>query len=216
MRVVFLEDVAGVAKGGDVREVKNGFARNYLIPKSLAVPATHNALQGIQRLTVEADETRLKTLSDMKALAEELDGVRVNVEMRAGTGGRLYGSVTNTMIAERISEAIGRELDRRAVAIPEAFRELGLFDVKLRLHQEVEAQVSVLVHATGTDPDEIRAAMEAEAERAEADEAEADEAAAPEGEGESPSDEEPEAAPAPVEDDTPVEAADASEEESDS
>ena len=147
----------------------------------------------------------------MKALAEELDGVRVNVEMRAGTGGRLYGSVTNTMIAERISEAIGRELDRRAVAIPEAFRELGLFDVKLRLHQEVEAQVSVLVHATGTDPDEIMAAMEAEAERAEA-----AEAAAPEGEGESPSDEEPEAAPEPVEDDTPVEAADASEEESDS
>ena len=203
MRVVFLEDVAGVAKGGDVREVKNGFARNYLIPKSLAVPATHNALQGVKRLTVEADETRLKTLSDMKALAEELDGVRVNVEMRAGAGGRLYGSVTNTMIADRISEEIGREIDRRAVALPEAFRELGLFDVSLRLHQDVQAKVSVLVHATGTDPDEVMAVLEAESAEADA-------------EGETPSDQEADAPPEPTEEDTPDEAADASEEETDS
>ena len=88
MRVVFLEDVEGVARGGDVREVKNGFARNYLIPKNLAEPATHNALQRIGRLKVQADGVRLKTLSDMKALAEDLDGSKVAVEMRAGAGGR--------------------------------------------------------------------------------------------------------------------------------
>ena len=62
MRVVFLEDVAGVAQGGDVKEVKNGFARNYLIPQNLAVPATHNALQRIKRLSREADSVRLKQL----------------------------------------------------------------------------------------------------------------------------------------------------------
>ena len=165
MRVVFLEDVAGVANGGDIREVKNGFARNYLFPKSLAVPATHNALQGAKKLKGEADETRLKSLSDMKALAKELNGVRISVDMRAGTGGRLYGSVTNTMIAEQLSSVTGREIDRHAVAISDAFRELGLFDVKLRLHPEVEAQISVLVYATGTDPQVILAALtESEAE----------------------------------------------------
>ena len=97
MRVVFLEDVAGVAQGGDIKEVKNGFARNYLIPKSLAVPATHNALQGVERLAREADVVRVKHLEDMKALAAELDGFQVNIDMRAGSGGRLYGSVTNVM-----------------------------------------------------------------------------------------------------------------------
>jgi large subunit ribosomal protein L9 len=169
MRVVFLEDVTGVANGGDIREVKNGFARNYLFPKSLAVPATHNALQGVKKLRGEADDTRLKTLSDMKALAKELDGVKITVDMRAGTGGRLYGSVTNTMIAEQLSTLTGREIDRHSVAISDAFRELGLFDVKLRLHPEVEAQISVLVYATGTDPEEILAAL-AESEAEEGDE----------------------------------------------
>ena len=164
MRVVFLEDVEGVAKGGDVREVKNGFARNFLIPKNLAVPATHNALQRVDRLKVRADEVRLKTLADMKALAEDLNGSRVAVEMRAGAGGRLYGSVTSAMIAERLSESTDREIDRRAVALAEPIRELGLVEVDLHLHQEAEARVSVLVHATGTDPDELFASLDEESD----------------------------------------------------
>ena len=88
MRVVFLEDVEGVARGGDVREVKNGFARNYLIPKNLAEPATHNALQRVGRLKVQADEFRLKTLSDMKALAEDLDGSKGSCGDEGWRGGQ--------------------------------------------------------------------------------------------------------------------------------
>ena len=152
MRVVFLEDVSGVAQGGDVKEVKNGFARNYLIPKSLAVPASHNALQRVERLKREASVTRLRELNDMKALAEELDGVQVNVEMRAGTGGRLYGSVTNAIIADELATIIGRPLDRRTVELAESLRELGTYDVNVRLHPEVQAEIKVLVYAQGTDP----------------------------------------------------------------
>ena len=112
MRVIFLQDVLNVASAGDIKEVANGFARNYLFPKSLAVAATHNTLQGVKRLKGEADETRLKTLSDMKALAKELDGVRITVDMRAGIGGRLYGSVTNTMIPNTVSTSTGARLTR--------------------------------------------------------------------------------------------------------
>ena len=101
MRVVFLEDVAGVAQGGEVKEVKNGFARNYLIPKSLAVPATHNALQRVERLARQAEVDRLRRIEDTKALAAELDGVRVDVEMRAGASGRLFGSVTSQIVSRR-------------------------------------------------------------------------------------------------------------------
>ena len=160
MRVVFLEDVAGVAQGGEVKEVKNGFARNHLIPKRLAEPATHNALQRVVRLTKEAEENRLKTLADMRELAEALDGVQVNVEMRAGARGHLYGSVTDAIIADGISKVSGREIDRRTIEIAEPIRDLGTYDVVARLHTEVQANLKVLVYATGTDP----TAQEEEAE----------------------------------------------------
>ena len=170
MKVVFLEDVAGVARGGDVKEVKNGFARNYLIPKSLAVPATHNAFQGVERLAREADVTRVKRLEDMKALAAELNGFQVNIDMRAGSGGRLYGSVTNVMIAEALAELTDREIDRRIIEIEEPIRRMGNFEVNVRLDAEVEAKINVLVYPTGTDP----LAQDEDAETAHGDAAEAD------------------------------------------
>lgn len=168
MRVVFLEDVPGVAQGGEVKEVKNGFARNYLIPQNLAAPATHNTLQGVERLKREAGVVRVRQLADMKALAEELDGKQVEIEMRAGPGGRLYGSVTNIMIAEELSRLIGRELDRKTVRVPEAIRDVGTFDLKVALHPEVEAEVRVLVYATGTDPMALIEAADEEAASASA------------------------------------------------
>jgi len=152
MRVVFLEDVAGVARGGDVREVKNGFARNFLIPKNLAVPATHNSLQRINGLKGSADNERVKKLADMKDLAEEINGIQVNVEMRSGPDGQLYGSVTNAIIAERLAKLTERKIDRRVIQMGESVRELGLFEVSAHLHPDVEAKIKVLVHEIGTEP----------------------------------------------------------------
>ena len=163
MRVVFLEDVEGVAKGGDVKDVKNGFARNFLIPKSLAVPATHDALQRIEKLAQQAEKDRLKRLSDMRALGEELKGARVDVEMRAGSGGRLYGSVTNAIVASRLTELTGKQIDRKSVTVPDSLRELGSHKASVRLHAEVQAEVDILVHPLGTEPDEYLAEMEAAA-----------------------------------------------------
>ena len=77
--------------------------------------------------------------------------------MRAGASGRLYGSVTNAIIADELSNMVGAEIDRRTVVLEEPIRELGLFDVRLRLHQDVDAQVEVLVYAMGTDPDAVDA-----------------------------------------------------------
>ena len=155
MRVVFLEDVPGVAQGGDIKEVKNGFARNYLIPKSLATPATHNAVQRVTRLQNQAQVNRVKRLEDMKQLAAEFDGSQISVEMRAGSSGRLYGSVTNAIVADRLAELTERDIDRRAVELDEPIRELGSYDLTIKLHPEVEADVSVLVYPTGMTPEEF-------------------------------------------------------------
>ena len=181
MRVVFLQDVAGVAQGGDVKEVKNGFARNYLIPKNFAVPATHNELQRVKQYAENAERTRLRLLQDMRELSETLDGTRIDVEMRAGATGQLYGSVTNAIIADRLSEMAEREIDRRGIEIGEPIRQLGTFNVNVRLHPEVQAQIDVLVYPTGTTAEawlqsleEEEAAAETEGESDESPNEEAD------------------------------------------
>ena len=160
MKVVFLEDVSGVAFGGEIKEVKNGFARNYLIPQNLAVPANKDTLQRVRHLGKQAEDQRVRTLNDMKALGEMLEGTSVNVAMRTGASGRLYGSVTNAIIAEELSKTTGREIDRRIIELPESVREVGVFAARLRLHSEVTVKISVLVYPTGSDPDEVRASIE--------------------------------------------------------
>ena len=180
MKVVFLEDVPGVAQGGDVKDVKNGFARNYLIPQQLATPATRDSLQRIERLKQQAEVTRLKSLADMREVAEEISGRRIDVEMRAGVSGRLYGSVTNAVVAERLAEMTAHEIDRRVVQIPESIRETGTYAIQIRLHSEVTTDVTLLVHPLGVDPDEFVASLEeAAAEEAAAEAAEEGDAEGP-------------------------------------
>jgi hypothetical protein len=105
----------------------------------------------------------------MKDLREALDGAQLNVEMRAGASGHLYGSVTNAIVAEGLAKIAEREIDRRTISIPESIRKVGLFDLRIRLHAEVEADIKLLVHPAGTDPVEFlesfEAAREAEAEK---------------------------------------------------
>ncbi|MEC9277735.1 MAG: 50S ribosomal protein L9 [Chloroflexota bacterium] len=168
MKVVFLEDVDGVAQGGEIKEVKNGFARNYLIPKNLATPATHNNIQRVTKLGKEADVNRIQHLDDMKELAEALDGTQLNIEMRAGANNRLYGSVTGTMVADAVAEETGRSIERRLVQLDNPIREVGTYQVPVRLHTEVSAIISVVVYATGTDPlaedEEVTESISEEAE----------------------------------------------------
>jgi large subunit ribosomal protein L9 len=152
MKVVFLEDVEGVAHGGEVKDVKNGFARNYLLPKNLAAPATHNNLQRIEKLRRQANVDRVEKLEDMKSVAEGISGTEIFIEMRAGANDRLYGSVTGTMIADSVSDKTGISVERRWVQLDNPIRETGEFDVFIRLHSDVSASVKVIVHATGQDP----------------------------------------------------------------
>ena len=149
MKVVFLEDVEGVALGGDVKEVKNGFARNYLIPQGLAAPATHNNVQKITKLSRQAESERIQRLDDMKQLSEAIDGTEIIIEMRAGSNDRLYGSVTGTMVADALNEITGQSIERRLVPLDNPIRELGSFDVPIRLHSDVTTIVKVKITADG-------------------------------------------------------------------
>ena len=159
MKVLFLEDVEGVAHGGDVKEVKRGFAKNYLLPKNIAVLATKASLERIPKLKVEADKNRIQRLNDMKELSGELDGMRVNLPMRSGPTGKLYGSVTNNMIASELSSISSKDIQRRMIVLPESIRQLGLFEISLNLLQEVQANISLLVHPEDVDPTEFEESL---------------------------------------------------------
>ena len=169
MKVVFLKDVQGVANGGDVKDVKNGFARNYLFPQNLATPVTKESVRRVDRLSKHADEQRLKTLADMKVLAEQVDGAQLSVEMRAGASGRLYGSVTNAIVADEISDLTDRDIDRRTITIPESIRTVGKHELNVRLYPGVSATINLTVHPTGTDPEEFIAQLSNETDHSEQD-----------------------------------------------
>ena len=149
MKVIFLEDVAGAADAGEVKVVKNGYARNYLLPKGLAAPATPGQLQRIRAIETAARQKRLQYSEEWGQVAELIQGMAVPVEVRVGPNGRLFGSVTGRHIADRLTAATGRTIDHRQVLLGTAIHEPGDYPVNVRLYRDVIAEVSVSVVPEG-------------------------------------------------------------------
>ncbi|MQG18702.1 MAG: 50S ribosomal protein L9 [SAR202 cluster bacterium] len=155
MKVVFLEDVPGVANGGEIKNVKLGFARNYLLPKNLATPATAESLQRISSLKKKSDETRSLLTKNMNELSEKLSGQKISIEARSGANGKLFGSVTDAMIASELNNNFGCKLDRKSIQISESIREVGIQEIPINLFQDIHTTINLIVHPVGTDPSEI-------------------------------------------------------------
>lgn len=147
IRVVFLQDVLPRYLAGEVREVAGGYARNYLIPKGLAAPATRDHLQRISTIKNLAEERRLRETKDLEALAGKVQGLTITVKMRAGEQGKLFGSVTNASVAAELGKLLERAIDRRIVDLPEPIKELGTFSVPVRLSRDQAPVVTVVVEA---------------------------------------------------------------------
>ena len=145
VQVVFLADVPPKHMAGDVRAVAGGYARNYLIPHGLAAPATIDHLKRIEKIKRAAESKRARDASDLKGVADLLEGLSVTLKGRSGQGGRLYGSITNIAIAEALTEAVGHDIDRRIVTLTAPIRDLGTFQVPVRLHQDLIPTVTVVV-----------------------------------------------------------------------
>lgn len=145
MQVLLVKDVEQLGKAGDVRQVSDGYARNYLIPRGLAVLATPGAIRQAERQRQAAAQRQAKTLSKAQALARLLDGLTVTFKARAGESDRLYGSITNAHIAEALSEKVGQEVDRRKIDLEEPLKQLGTHAVTVRLTPEAEAKITVVI-----------------------------------------------------------------------
>jgi large subunit ribosomal protein L9 len=144
MKVLFLQDVKGSAKAGEVKDVSEGFARNYLLPKSLAVPATPSALKNMtyQKQIAQAKEKRQR--DEAEALAARLAGTRVSFKVKVGEQYRLYGSITSSDIAEAVEKAIGQAVDKHKVLLDEPIKHLGVYKVPIKV-ADLEPTVTVVV-----------------------------------------------------------------------
>lgn len=145
MKVIFNTDVRGQGKKGEMKEVSDGYARNYLLPRKLASEATADALNALKL----KEKAKAAQMAKEKALAEEnaksLSGVVVQISARAGQGGRLFGAVTSQEIADALREQHGIELEKNKIVQAEPIKQFGSFEVKAKLGYEVSGTINVLV-----------------------------------------------------------------------
>ncbi len=154
MKVVFLEEVEGTARTGDVKNVADGFARNYLLPRKLAAPATkHYIAVAEQKATKEAKRQDRVDDEARERLLPLIDGQEMTIEVLVGEQGKLFGSVTSRDIAERLQADTGVELEHRQVALNQPIREIGTHEVPVRLTRNVIANITVHVHPEGGMPE---------------------------------------------------------------
>jgi large subunit ribosomal protein L9 len=148
VKIVLREDVENLGHKGDLVEVKDGYARNFLMPRGLALKATKGIVKQSEsmRRSREARETRDR--SEAEEIAAKLNDVRVQVPARAGEGGRLFGSVTAADVADAVTAQTGINIDRRKLVLDEPLKELGPAEIELRLHAEVTATLQVEVVAS--------------------------------------------------------------------
>lgn len=150
LNVVLQKDVAHLGKGGDVVKVSPGYARNYLVPQGLALPASEGNVQRFEHIKRVAAEAAAKARAEAQGEATKLSAVEIQLTARAGSEGKLYGSITTKDI-ETALRAKGFHVDRKKLAV-EPIRAVGTYDVQARLAPEVNATFKVSVVAEGGDP----------------------------------------------------------------
>jgi large subunit ribosomal protein L9 len=138
MKVVFLQDLPNVAYAGEVREVADGYARNFLIPKQLATVAKPGAINVVAA-------RQAKMVSQYAELANRLEGVEISVKARAGAKDRLFGAITAADIAAELNETLGVDVDKRKIELDRPIHELGSYEIAIRLAKDIVPKVKVTV-----------------------------------------------------------------------
>lgn len=145
MKVILLQDVSNLGSAGEVKEVRNGFARNYLLPHGLATVASPAALKQVEEQRRIEEHREKKVGKDLGSLAEKLQGKVITLQAKAGSEGRLYGSVTNADIAEALSQEVGQEVDKHKVELEEPLKQLGRHEVTIRFTKNLLPKVTVII-----------------------------------------------------------------------
>lgn len=145
MKVILKQDVKGTGKEGDIVNVSDGFARNRLFPKNLAVEATKANINIIERQKAAAEVKRAEERAEAEALKKELEGKKVIIKTKTGGGNKLFGSITSMNIADAISEQTGKQIDKKKIILDKPIKETGLTEIQVKLYPEISAKVKIEV-----------------------------------------------------------------------
>jgi len=152
MRVVFLQDVPNVAKAGEIKEVAAGYGRNFLIPRKLAALASPQAMSQVET----SDKVQARTSDELVELARQLEGKEVSLKAHAGAKERLYGSITSADIAAELESATGLVVDKRKIELEEPIRQLGSYELTIRLGKDITPKIMVSVIEEETAKEEAK------------------------------------------------------------
>lgn len=148
MKLILTHEVNGLGSPGDVVEVKNGYGRNYLLPRGVAIPWTRGGQKQIDQIQRARRAREIRTLDEARQIAGQVAAVTVRLKQRAGQGGRLFGSVTPADITEALKATGGPSLDKRRIEIKNPIKSVGDHKVQVRLHPEVTATIKLEVLGT--------------------------------------------------------------------
>lgn len=145
MKVIFLKDVKGKGKKGEVKNVADGYAHNFLIKQGLAIEATDASMKTLQNQQKKEQKIADQELEEAKKLKETIENLTVEMKAKSGEGGRLFGSITSKQIADELKKSHNIKIDKRKILLDDAIRSLGVTKVQLKLHHNVTATVDVHV-----------------------------------------------------------------------
>ncbi len=145
MKVILLEDVKSLGKKGEIVNVSDGYARNYVLPKKLGVEANSANMNDLKLQKANADKVAQEQLEAAQTLAQELEKKEVVLKMKSGEGGRVFGSVSSKEIASAAKSQCGLELDKKKIQLSEAIKALGTYEVSVKLHAKVTGKLRVKV-----------------------------------------------------------------------
>ena len=146
MKVILTQEVSGLGTPGDVVEVKDGYGRNYLLPQGFGIRWSKGAEKEVTNIKRARGAREIRDLGHANEVKTQLEGLKVSLQVRAGEGGRLFGSVTPTEIVDAVKAAGGPSLDRRRLELPGHIKSTGSYPVKVKLHPEVTATFDVNVN----------------------------------------------------------------------
>jgi large subunit ribosomal protein L9 len=150
MKVVFLEDVSAKEKKGDIKEVSDGYARNYLLPRGLALLATTGAVKTAEKISQERERKRIRQHDEYVELAGKIDGTELKFKGKASSKGTLHGSITTADIADKLSRVIKVDIDRKKIALKASLHKVGTYDVNVVFAKDAVARIAVII-AEGSD-----------------------------------------------------------------
>ena len=145
MKVILLEDVKSLGKKGDIVNVSDGYARNAILPTKLGIEATSKNLNDLKLQNQHADKVAAENLANAKELAKTVEQQKVVIKIKAGEGGKIFGSVSTKEIAQATKEQTGLELDKKKMHLPDGIKALGTYEVPVKLHPQVTAKLTVQV-----------------------------------------------------------------------